>query len=65
MDLVSDAFFDGRCFGSLLAVDNFSRECLAVVMRHSLRGEDVAEQAITFAVESWVCSGTAGSWSMI
>ena len=65
MDLVRDAFFDGHRFRLLTVVDNFSRECLAVVMWPSLRGEDVVEQAFTFADESWVCSGTGGSWNMI
>jgi putative transposase len=32
MDFVSDALFDGRRFRSLTVVDNFSRECLAIVM---------------------------------
>ena len=43
MDFVSDALFDGRRFRSLTVVDNFSRECLAIVMGQSLRGEDVVE----------------------
>jgi len=41
MDFVSDALFDGRRFRSLTVVDNFSRECLAIVVGQSLRGEDV------------------------
>ena len=43
MDFVSDALFDGRRFRGLTVVDNFSRECLAIVVGQSLRGEDVAE----------------------
>ncbi len=43
MDFVSDALFDGRRFRSLTVVDNFSRECLAIVIGQSLRGEDVVE----------------------
>ena len=42
MDFVSDALFDGRRLRSLTVVDNFSRECLAIVVAQSLRGEDVA-----------------------
>lgn len=41
MDFVSDALFDGRRFRALTVVDNFSRECLAIVVGQSLRGEDV------------------------
>jgi len=43
MDFVSDALFDGRRLRSLTVVDNFSRECLAIVMGQSLLGEDVVE----------------------
>ncbi len=43
MDFVSDALFVGRRFRSLTVVNNFSRECLAIVMGQSLRGEDVVE----------------------
>lgn len=41
MDFVSDALFDGRRFRTLTVVDNFSRECLAIVVGQSLRGEEV------------------------
>jgi putative transposase len=41
MDFVSDALFDGRKFRALTVVDNFSRECLAIVVGQNLRGEDV------------------------
>jgi len=43
MDFVSDALFDGRRFRGLTIVDNFSRECLAIVVGQSLRGEDVVQ----------------------
>jgi putative transposase len=41
MDFVSDALFDGRKFRALTIVDNYSRECLAIVPGQSLRGIDV------------------------
>ena len=41
MDFVSDALFDGRRFRALTIVDNFTRECLAIEVASSLRGEDV------------------------
>lgn len=41
MDFVSDALFDGRKFRALTIVDNFSRECLAIVTGQSLKGSDV------------------------
>jgi putative transposase len=41
MDFVSDALFDCRRFRGLTVVDNFSRECLAIEVGQSLKGEDV------------------------
>lgn len=41
MDFVSDALFDGRRFRGLTVVDNFSRECLAIAVGQSLKGDDV------------------------
>ncbi len=41
MDFVSDALFDGRRFRALTIVDNFTRECLAIDVAQSLRGDDV------------------------
>lgn len=41
MDSVSDNLFNGRRFRALTVVDNFSRECLAIHARKSLKGEDV------------------------
>lgn len=41
MDFVSDALFDGRKFRALTIVDNYSRECLAIVPGQSLSGLDV------------------------
>lgn len=43
MDFVSDALFDGRKFRALTIVDNFSRECLAIVVGQSLKGSNVVE----------------------
>ena len=39
MDFVADALFDGRRFRALILVDNFSCECLGIVVDQSLRGE--------------------------
>ena len=41
MDFVADALFDGRRFRALILVDNFSCECLGIVVDQSLRGEYV------------------------
>ena len=41
MDFVSDALFDGRRFRGLTVVDNFTRECLAIEVGQSLKGDDV------------------------
>ncbi len=41
MDFVSDALFEGRKFRALTIVDNFSRECLAIVAGQSQKGVDV------------------------
>lgn len=41
MDFVSDALFDGRKFRCLTIVDNYSRECLAILVGQSLKGKDV------------------------
>lgn len=44
MDFVSDAFTDGRRFRLLAVVDDFSRECLALVADTSLSGARVARE---------------------
>lgn len=41
MDFVADQLFNGRRLRSLTVVDNFSRECLAITVDHSLKGNDV------------------------
>ena len=51
MDFVSDAFTDGWRFRLLAVVDDFSRECLALVADTSLSGARVARELDTiFAV---------------
>jgi putative transposase len=44
LDFVSDAFTDGRRFRILAVVDDFTRECLAVVADTSLSGARVARE---------------------
>ncbi len=44
LDFVSDAFTDGRRFRILCVVDDFSRECLALVADTSLSGARVARE---------------------
>lgn len=44
MDFVSDAFADGRRFRILCVVDDFTRECLALVADTSLSGMRVARE---------------------
>jgi len=41
MDFVADALFDGRRLRTLTIVDNYTRECLAIDVGATLRGEDV------------------------
>ena len=41
MDFVSDQLFNGRRIRALTVVDNFSRECLAIVADFRLHGTDV------------------------
>ena len=44
LDFVSDAFTDGRRFRILAAVDDFTRECLALIPDTSLPGARVARE---------------------
>lgn len=44
LDFASDAFTDGRCFRILAVVDDFTRECLALVPDTSLPGVRVARE---------------------
>jgi hypothetical protein len=41
MDCVTDNLFDGRKIRALTIVGNFSRQCLAIQVGQSLKGEDV------------------------
>ncbi|MFC7516868.1 IS3 family transposase, partial [Herbaspirillum sp. GCM10030257] len=43
MDFVSDALFNGRRLRTLTVMDNFTRECLAIHVDASIRGEHVVE----------------------
>ena len=43
MDFVADALFDGRKLRMLTVVDCYTRECLAIDVGQSLKGEDVVE----------------------
>lgn len=47
MDFVADALFDDRKLRILTAVDLFTRECLAIDVGRSLKGEDVARVLTT------------------
>ena len=42
MDFMSDQLFNGRRFRALTVMDLFTRECLAIKLGQSIRGEDVA-----------------------
>ncbi len=44
LDFVSDSFMDGRRFRILCVVDDFSRECLALVPDTSIGGERLARE---------------------
>jgi putative transposase len=44
LDFVSDALGDGRRFQVLAVVDDFTRECLALVVDTSLSGAGVARE---------------------
>ena len=43
MDFLADSLFNGLRIRTLTIVDNFSRECLAIAVGHSLKGTDVVE----------------------
>ena len=47
LDIVSDAFTDGRRFRGLAVVDDYSRECLPLVAGTSLSGARVAREIDT------------------
>ena len=41
MDFVSDSLFNGRRFRALTIVDNFIRECLAILVGQGIKVKDV------------------------
>lgn len=41
MDFVADQLFDGRKIRALTIVDNYSRQCMAIYVGQSLKGDDV------------------------
>jgi putative transposase len=51
MDFVSDALFDGRRLRTLTVMDNYTRECLAIYVDASIRGEDVVEVMETLCAQ--------------
>lgn len=55
MDFVCDQLFNGQRFRALTIVDNYSRECLAIVVDYALKGEDV----VAFMNHLLVLRGTA------
>ena len=44
LDFVADSLVDGRRFRVLVVVDDFTRECLALVVDTSLSGQRVARE---------------------
>ncbi len=44
LDFVSNVLADGRSFRVLVVVDDFTRECLALVVDSSLSGRRVARE---------------------
>jgi putative transposase len=53
LDFVSDAFGCGRRFCILCVVDDFTRECLALVPDTSLPGARVAREARRSVASRW------------
>lgn len=51
MDFESDALFDGRRLRTLTVMDNYTRECLAVHVDASIRGEHVVEVMETLCAQ--------------
>lgn len=54
MDFVADALFDGRKLRMLPVVDLFTRECLAIEVGQSLKGEDVVRVLTAISYERGV-----------
>lgn len=63
LDFVADQLVDGRHFRVLVIVDDFTRECLALVVDTSLSGQRVVRELdgiIAFAAgRSWSSATTA------
>ena len=51
MDFVADALFDGRKLRMLTVVDCFTRECLAIDVGQSLKGDDVVDSLNRIAAQ--------------
>jgi putative transposase len=51
LDLVPDQLTDGRCFGILIIVDGYTRECLALVVKTLLGGIRVARELDRLMIE--------------
>ncbi len=51
MDFVSDALFNGKKFRALTIVDNYTRECLAIVVAQSLTGDHVVHALLAIAMQ--------------
>lgn len=51
MDFVADALFDGRRLRALTVVDNYTRECLAIEVGQSLKGDDVVNALLRITAE--------------
>jgi putative transposase len=64
LDFVSDAFTDGRRFRILAVVDDFTRECLALVPDTSISGQRVAREldaVIAARGKPWTCVSDNGT----
>ena len=51
MDFVADALFDGRRLRALTVVDNYTRECLAIEVGQSLKGDDVVNALLRITAD--------------
>ncbi len=56
MDFVADQLFDGRKIRALTVVDNFSRQCVAIHVGQSLKGEDVVGSDERLKNRTFSCS---------
>jgi putative transposase len=64
LDFVSDAFTDGRRFRILAVVDDFTRECLALVPDTSISGRRVAREldaVLAVRGKPWTCVSDNGT----